>query len=1015
MQRRNILRNMLVVLAAVLLGIAALFVFGAFSGKAKEGELTASAANAVVSGHDQGHAAGSHSGWTNLQTAIDDADESAGSYQTPVLSEGRYYCSSGVNETSALNLEGDVTICLNGYNCTFRFLSITSGSTLTICNCSSNQATALTIGSSATNPIYGNIILNGGRLTFRSLISDPVTTGGSKSTLTINGGYVTNLNDVQSEFSSVVVKGGYFNSSGTNAGNNTVNGVKAGSGYKVVNMSNGSGYGASDWNSYKDVAQYAVMPINNGSSPSLSSKNPTYDGSAIVEGTDFGVTNPGSQTVSYSYSGASSGSGLPTNAGTYTITGTFAEKIDGANWVYYPQTKPTCSVTINRATLKASDFTYTAPTGDLTYNGAQRSASARFSVSGKTGCGTVTVRYSSSGSSYAAATPTDAGTYYVFLNVAQGSNYNAITNLNLNKSFTITQRDINSSDLAVGSDYSAVYNGQTHTITPGDIDYKDSGANDRITQDDISIGIHSNNINAGTNTASVTVNGTRNYTGSKTLKFSIAPRDINADGVSIEVAEGYIPQYDGEAQTFTVQQLTYADSGANNAITYMDAEIDAGSYSNNLDAGEGSFTVRGKGNYTGERTVTFTIKQHEVTITWQYIHNGTTYTAAAGDTVRVPYDGAEYQLSATAQGGVPNEKVEFIYRDSDGLPVSGWTDAMDGETVTATLMSVTGGKLENYTLVGSDSFTLIIEKATLKDNTQDVRATYDGQEKSVVLDIGGFVNGETLETAAGLTIEYGTSASYGYGEDLLTGVNVADSRTIYYRVTSDCYETIEGSAVLNIARATLKDNTQDVRATYDGQEKSVVLDIGGFVNGETLETAAGLTIECGTSASYGYGEDLLTGVNVADSRTIYYRITSDCYETVEGTVVLNIEKAALAPSVTIMGWTEGEAGKAPQVTGNIGGIEVSYRYTGMTVFGVRYDSVVAPTEAGAYTVTATIAAADNYAGATASKRFTIEPSDPGGSSRNLGPIIGIVIEAAALAGGVTVLTLFIVKKKKKNL
>ncbi len=89
---------------------------------------------------------------------------------------------------------------------------------------------------------------------------------------------------------------------------------------------------------------------------------------------------------------------------------------------------------------------------------------------------------------------------------------------------------------------------------------------------------------------------------------------------------------------------------------------------------------------------------------------------------------------------------------------------------------------------------------------------------------------------------------------------------------------------------------------------------------------------------------------------------------------ITVNKASISPSVSIEGWTYGEAAKAPNVTGNTGNGVVTYSYSGTTsaetAFGPSAD---APTQAGTYTVTATIAEADNYLGGTCTKEFTIAP------------------------------------------
>lgn len=72
-------------------------------------------------------------------------------------------------------------------------------------------------------------------------------------------------------------------------------------------------------------------------------------------------------------------------------------------------------------------------------------------------------------------------------------------------------------------------------------------------------------------------------------------------------------------------------------------------------------------------------------------------------------------------------------------------------------------------------------------------------------------------------------------------------------------------------------------------------------------------------------------------------------------------------------WTYGDEPHDVSVSGNPGNAEVTYLYAGRTNAGRDYESSVAPTEAGSYTVTATVAESDNYGSfVTDALAFTIE-------------------------------------------
>ena len=93
------------------------------------------------------------------------------------------------------------------------------------------------------------------------------------------------------------------------------------------------------------------------------------------------------------------------------------------------------------------------------------------------------------------------------------------------------------------------------------------------------------------------------------------------------------------------------------------------------------------------------------------------------------------------------------------------------------------------------------------------------------------------------------------------------------------------------------------------------------------------------------------------------------YNTVQNVdVTVSVKKANITPTVSITGWTEGGKTNAPTVNGNTGNGDVTFTYAEQ---GSQDFTEEVPTKAGKYTVKATVAATDNYNGATATADFTI--------------------------------------------
>ena len=113
---------------------------------------------------------------------------------------------------------------------------------------------------------------------------------------------------------------------------------------------------------------------------------------------------------------------------------------------------------------------------------------------------------------------------------------------------------------------------------------------------------YSNNINVGT--AKATVTGTGNYTGSKTAEFTITkapeqPKKIDISKASITLSKTSYT-YDGKAKTPS------ATVKLNGKMLALNTDYTV-SYSNNTKVGTAKATMTGKGNYTGSKSVNFTI------------------------------------------------------------------------------------------------------------------------------------------------------------------------------------------------------------------------------------------------------------------------------------------------------------------------------------------------------------------------------------------------------------------------
>ena len=170
----------------------------------------------------------------------------------------------------------------------------------------------------------------------------------------------------------------------------------------------------------KCTAEGCCLTDGNGGSVTIAAPAElTYSGESkpatVTASSDWQGPAASGITISYIKSGKYiqqlENGALPTNAGEYTASITVGEATASVTY------------TIGKATPKAEDFTFTAPTS-LTYDGNVKSATVS---SAKAGTGDVIVKYYDKDGQE--ATPKNAGEYTVKIDVAEGTNYAAANGL----------------------------------------------------------------------------------------------------------------------------------------------------------------------------------------------------------------------------------------------------------------------------------------------------------------------------------------------------------------------------------------------------------------------------------------------------------------------------------------------------------------------------------------------------------------------------------------------------------
>ena len=264
---------------------------------------------------------------------------------------------------------------------------------------------------------------------------------------------------------------------------------------------------------------------------------------------------------------------------------------------------------------------------------------------------------------------------------------------------------------------------------------------------------YSNNTNAGT--ATVTIIGKGDYTGSTTKSFTINPKSISSATVTLSPISY---TYDGAEKKPSV---TVKD-GTKTLTSGTDYSV---SYSNNVDVGTATVTVTGKNNYTGSTSKTFTITEpakvniSSCTITL----SPTSYT----------YDGTAKQPSITVKYGSTTLTKDIDYTVS-------YSNNTNAGTATVTITGkgdYTGSTTKNFTINAKS-----ISSATV--TLSPTFYTYDGTEKKPSVTVKD--DTKTLTSGTDYSVSYSNNVNVGTATVTVSGKeNYTDSKTLEFIIRNN--------------------------------------------------------------------------------------------------------------------------------------------------------------------------------------------------------------------------------------
>ena len=353
-------------------------------------------------------------------------------------------------------------------------------------------------------------------------------------------------------------------------------------------------------------------------------------------------------------------------------------------------------------------------------------------------------------------------------------------------SVTITVNPKTVTDAMIGEMESREYTGSAIMPTP---EVKDGEA--ILTPGgDFEFG-YSDNTNAGT--ATLTITGKGNYTGTADKTFTIERKDIA--GAVIELEQSELP-YNGSTQTVKIQSVTVGGR----TLTSGDYSIINGSNMFMSANDSITLTIAGKGNYTGTAAKTWKITKIDPVL---------------GNFVVTPdlsavqtYDGNPKAVTVQTKDVIGMGAVKVYYEGCTG------TDYTKSETapVNAGTYQVTLEVSEgtNYNAAQLAVGTLKIDKAALTPQPEDITEFFEYTKTGAqTIDLAGLAPGATnyaLGTAAGdlgvLSEAISIDATTGlmkFTLSALTKGNVDNKVTVPVTITSENYEDVTVNVIIYIS------------------------------------------------------------------------------------------------------------------------------------------------------------------------------------------------------------------------
>ena len=628
----------------------------------------------------------------------------------------------------------------------------------------------------------------------------------------------------------------------------------------------------------------------------------------------------------------------PTNVGAYTASIT----VGGV----------TASVTyeIQKADPTAKNFVFTAP-GSLTYDGTAKTADIE-TATNITGMGDVTVKY------YQGETevqPMNAGNYKVKISVADGTNFNAASDLtDENWAFTITPII---TEPTVELSGNTTYTGER--ITP-DVTVTIDGR--PLTKGTDYTIIYGDNVNAGTNAGSVTVKAKGNYGFADVVKkFTIEEADpeLSFEKPAVTTSYGTNPANN---------ELTNRGNGA---VNYQSSNKSVATVNEN-----GEVTVVGVGETTITATAAKTTNYKVGTASYKLTVNKARVHIVQATVANKDYDGnVNADVTGVVFANEANVRIDGRVAGTDYMVTGAFQSENAGEQDAEVTVKLLGDFNAHYELTGGIYKTratitakpISIAIALTKDRS------YERNNTSVT------ILGVTFKDSTNTPVTTLISSDYA-ATGKMVNANVGTDKEVTVTVTlqgkaADNYKLVSNMTTAKVAITQAKGGAlaeENLKQKFsDRKQKTFTPDYTGLPAGETWTYSISEAQTSGTAKVEAVtidpaGEIAYTLTDGAENDTIRWTVTisNPNYEKFTKDLVLTLTAKEPQETLRITGDNTVAYGQKLLLStvGGSGTGEITYRVDAGSTGDATIDEngVLTPVKVGSVVITATKAGDVDY-------------------------------------------------------